>query len=604
MVIAVIDSGINGAIFESCEIYQYRIQAGQVWKESVEDMAGHGTSMLGIILRKQIEHDIILSLRPVICDGTIDNEDIAAAIKFAVDKGAAVISVSMGTDSLKKRACIEEACEFAYENGVAVVCAFSKRGDVILPWACKYVIKVMHGDAKEQPVQFKKTFFDSYMVCVNMPMYRTIDAVGVGKMVVGHSAATAYVAGRIIHYMKKHLCGSIRALQFFLSEYGILYDKEQVCNKVETIKGRISYLDKKDNINWGAAAVIPYSKEMESLVKFQEFGSYDVRVAVDYGKKGIRKEMPQADELPIETSLERLQRYGIDTIIIGYLDKLESYSYEWSMDYILQFALQHNYNVFSFSPIPTNMKKRFEEKCLMIQETKVYDMNYLRQVNQVIPYPLFCKLPVLGVFGTSSKQGKFTLQMLIRKELQKRNIQHISLLTEHQADLLGASICCPMGYGGEANIQINMEAQIEVIQKSLYYLEQTTDAEMILTGGQSWLIPHDIDRQAAIYNLAFLEAVRPDFSVVVVNPEVDCLEYIHDTINTLKSVYKTKTIAIAFSDKETVLRGKVVLRKPRGIQNMKETAYYLREKTGIYAACITEGDFVKNIVDGFIKLTS
>ena len=205
MKIAVIDSGINGHIFKDCNIIQYNIMAGVVTEEYANDKAGHGTSMLGIILRHQDKPAIVFSLRPVICDGAIDNKDIALAIKYAVDKGADIISVSMGTDQLKERECIENACEYAYENGVLVVCAFSKRRDVVLPWACKYVIKVMHGGERKYPIQLKKVYFNSYMICVNLPMYRTIDINGTRKMITGHSAATAYIVGELVRYMKKYL---------------------------------------------------------------------------------------------------------------------------------------------------------------------------------------------------------------------------------------------------------------------------------------------------------------------------------------------------------------------------------------------------------------
>ncbi len=604
MMIAIIDSGINMRVFNSYDINQYCIHEGIVTEEVVEDSGGHGTSMLGIILRRKNEITAIVSLRPVICGGVLHNKDIAIAIRFAVDKGAKIISISMGTDLLKDRGYIEDACEYAYRKGILVVCAFSKRNDVILPWACKYVLKVMHEDERKQSIQLKRTYFDSYMLCVSRPMYRTVDVTGASKMIVGHSAATAYITSEIIYYMKKYLCNSINALRLLFLDYGIQYMEKKLYNKIETIKGKVPYLDKKNNIEWGAAAVIPYSKEMESLINFKDFGSYCIKVGVDYSKKGIRERTKQINGLPIETSLEQLKKYDLNTIIIGYLDRLECYSEVWSMNYILQFALMQNYNVFSFLPVPEDIRIQFTEKKLILREAKVYDNIYFKQIKEIVPYSLHCKLPVLGVFGTSSKQGKFTLQMLIRRELNYRCIKHVSLLTEHQAELLDTSICFPIGYKGEKNIQINIEAWIGVIQKSLYYLEQTTDAEMVLAGGQSWLIPHNIDRQIAIYNLAFLEAIRPDFSVVVVNPEIDSMEYICDTIKSLQVIYKIQTIGIAFSDEKVVLRGRAVLRRPRDDQNKVEISNYLQQGTGIYAGCITDYDFINEIVNIFITKTS
>ena len=72
----------------------------------------------------------------------------------------------------------------------------------------------------------------------------------------------------------------------------------------------------------------------------------------------------------------------------------------------------------------------------------------------------------------------------------------------------------------------------------------------------------------------------------------------------VRKIYKIQTIGIAFSDEKVVLRGRAVLRRPRDDQNKVEISNYLQQGTGIYAGCITDYDFINEIVNIFITKTS
>lgn len=107
MKIAIIDSGINGILFKNIRIDQYNVKDGIVSREDAVDNTGHGTSVTGIIVRQIVGDIQILSLRPIIENEQLSNKDLAEAVLFAVDQGAAIINISMGTEELKSRKCLE-----------------------------------------------------------------------------------------------------------------------------------------------------------------------------------------------------------------------------------------------------------------------------------------------------------------------------------------------------------------------------------------------------------------------------------------------------------------------------------------------------------------
>lgn len=55
----------------------------------------------------------------------------------------------------------------------------------------------------------------------------------------------------------------------------------------------------------------------------------------------------------------------------------------------------------------------------------------LLKLREVVPYWIIPEKPVIGVFGTSSKQGKFTLQLAMKSEFNRRGIGVDSIGTEH-----------------------------------------------------------------------------------------------------------------------------------------------------------------------------
>ena len=87
---------------------------------------GHGTNVAGII-RQIAPRATILPLRVLGPDGAGNLHDVAAAIDWAVEKGAHVINLSLGSDSYSE--AVDAAIRFATSKGVLVVASSGNTED-------------------------------------------------------------------------------------------------------------------------------------------------------------------------------------------------------------------------------------------------------------------------------------------------------------------------------------------------------------------------------------------------------------------------------------------------------------------------------------------
>lgn len=599
MKLAIIDSGIDGNQFKCIDLRQYRVDKDKIELEEAIDNMGHGTNMLGIILSESLIKPEVISYRPVIHKNQLSNLSLAFAIQDAVKLGCNLINISMGNNNLFERLYVDKACEVAYNAGVKIICAFSNNNDIVVPWASPYTLKVIQGDTNDQSIHIKKYIYGNQVLSVEKKVIRYRFPDGRKKFTVGHSAAAAFITGRML---KLFCVGEENMMERLLSSKEKI-ELSGIYQKIETFKKPL--LDSEiSKVHYKSAAVIPFSKEMESMINFQEYTNIDkFVVGVEFGScRDMVSLNISGKKLKLISQTEQLMEYELDLIVIGYLDKLTAYKEDANYGKIVDIAIKKKADIYSFLPL----EKKFKEKCqknnIMVYETKVYDKKFVQEMMDKVPFSILPKTPVLGIFGTSSKQGKFTLQMLIRQTMDRVGIRYAFVGTEHQSEFMDADICFPYGYAADKNIVIGMENVINVLSRMIYYVEQCKSPETFLIGGQSWLIPYDIENQTAIYNLVYLEATRPDYAVVVVNPEVDHEQYIQDTINCLIAVYKVRVLALAFSDKKNISKKNATYQIKRTKENMIETAMALSHRYGFLSGCVNDSEFVQRLVNNYLEI--
>ena len=109
--IALIDTGVNGSGL---------VDSVSVLGDSTEDDNGHGTKMYSYI-REEYPDAKVLSIKAMDASGKGQASDIYAAIQYALERKADVISLSLTANSSEENSAVVLAIEEAISKGVIVV---------------------------------------------------------------------------------------------------------------------------------------------------------------------------------------------------------------------------------------------------------------------------------------------------------------------------------------------------------------------------------------------------------------------------------------------------------------------------------------------------
>ena len=149
--VAVIDSGLAAGHEDIDYTHVLKGKSYVPGQSQITDGDGHGTFVSGIIMADQNNGKGIAGIVPDVCllplkvfdsRGNAYGDSVIEAVYDAVDKGADVINMSMGTTSYSKS--FKDACDYAASKGCIIVAAAGNNGDTtkMYPAAFTNVIAV------------------------------------------------------------------------------------------------------------------------------------------------------------------------------------------------------------------------------------------------------------------------------------------------------------------------------------------------------------------------------------------------------------------------------------------------------------------------------
>ena len=291
------------------------------------------------------------------------------------------------------------------------------------------------------------------------------------------------------------------------------------------------------------AALFPFNKEMHSVIRYAEdltfeiAGVYDVVYAFRVGKTTNEILGRELAKNYLVKNIDEIDWNSFDTLILGCVFELiKLYGDTVWLTRVITDAIARGKNIFAFEDI-----RMFWPEAL---SARVYFPSVSK--NNLPPFRgkrLYrTAVPIIGVMGTASQQGKFTVQMLLRKEFKKLGCKIGQIGTEPNSLLFGMDYVFANGYN--AAVELDQTEQMLYLNDLLFRTcEKLPD--IIITGTQKGLLPKTFNNvfHYTPQNYAFLDGIKPDYAILTVSV-TDTVEYIRRNIAFLSAFSKTQTLAL------------------------------------------------------------
>ena len=527
MNIAIIDSGTKD--YENItKGYNFRVKGDNeiIIENNFHDTYGHGTAVYSIIKKNNEECNYYI-FKVIDQNDTIDEKIICTALEYIFNNlDIDIINMSLGTVSLSDDR-MYNICKRLYDKGVILVSAFDNEGAISYPAAFDCVIGVDGSDLCRKVDDF--IFYEDKIlnVAAKGGMQRVKLCEPDNIIVKGSSFACAHATNKIVNIYKNGIKSFEEILEYFKSIAIQIIAYEEKEEKVFEYK-----IDR--------AVIFPFNKEMHNFVRYPELLDfkvmevYDTKYSSNVGRKTTDVMIDKSVKEYCIKNIDDIKWDLFDTLVIGHTEKLLSYiGKENIVDSLIKEAINRGKNIYSFDRID-----KAEYKNDNIYFPAVID-KYLPPLREGKLF--YINKPVFGIFGTSSKQGKFTLQLELRKRLIDEGYQVGQLGTEPNALLFGLDCVYPVGYN--RMVCLDEEEQIRYLN---YKMNEIADGnDLIIVGSQSGTVPYEY-KNTSYYTyeqVNFLMATNPDAVVLCIN-YYDEINYIRRSINVIEQLGECKVLGL------------------------------------------------------------
>lgn len=541
----IIDSGISDKFIKSdfkikglsFSFLGDEIKAGN----DCSDTIGHGTAVTDILTSYKYSDEVQFVMIKIFEDTEECDEDLLLyALKYIYENiKCDIIHISSGIIACGNETRLEKECDMMLESGIIIVSAFDNLGGISFPAAFESVIGVDYNF--ESGKNFSFDYIENSIVnisarhCEQRLMWKD----GKRKVLQGNSFIAPHITAMIIEY----LCRNKNADRNDVLEYLKSKAKNVYSEKKADIDRRISPFDIKKS------CIFPFNKEVQTIARFD--GRLDFEILHYYDSKYLgncgRKISSILENTETNATVENIENINwcedFDTFILGHTDKINRLLDKNYADEIIKSCLDNNKNLFVFDDLnlTDEIIQSFIDKGLNIYFPSVNNKDHSAQAGKLYSFAA----PILAVFGTSSKQGKFTLQLNIKRVLSERGYDIGFLGTEPTAYLLDADEDYVAGY----NSDIYKDPTNNIIRlNSLIHNIARKQKDLILLGSQSHTVPVAYSNigMLPLYQQDILFAAPPDACILCVN-FYDDISYIKRNIDYLESICETKVILLCIS---------------------------------------------------------
>lgn len=539
MVISVLDSGYSGK-------YTDRIVGGisisnekgkLVFKDDFSDTCGHGTAVIDLLMKycdSSVEFFVIQIL---------DEEEkctfdvLNSAFKYIDEKvDCGLVHISAGIERLEDVQILKNTILRLTERGTFVVAAYANNGSVSYPAAFENVFGVDISDRRIKKNEFE-VVESSIVDFRTSPQYYRVNWNGTSMILNGSSFSSTVITAEICKVLKQNKNMSFDEVKKCLKNKSVNVYREQQLQQLTSAKEIANQIKR--------AIIFPFNKEMyplagnEDMCSFEIVGYYTHKYDMNVGKTISQVLDYTQNSKKIENVDQISWNDEFDTLILGHCGEASEILGKDIASKILKLASENGKRVYSLSNV-VHLIRNYPA-CV-----KQFSFPYVDASN--VPKNRFGKLrktsrPMIAIMGTSSKQGKFHVQLTLKKMFEDAGYTVFQIATEPTGYLFQMDYVYPMGY--ESTIYVQEQEAILTLNDQLRGADEK-NADIIICGSQSGTIPFRYDNisQMTVQQTEFLMALNPDAAILCINYDDD-MTYIERTKRFIESVCICKVIGFA-----------------------------------------------------------
>lgn len=536
--VVVIDSGLSkDAFFESELDYDsLKVNCNEdcfFMSEESDDKLGHGTSVMNVFYQHcpDIKYTVISVYDEEIF---LDEDKLLYTLEYIYKNiSCDVINISSGLTIAFRKNELEEICNKIAAKGIFIVAAYDNLGAISYPAYFESVIGVDGDLAIKKSHEYYINKGSRINIVGSFAERLLVEKNNKKIMRNGTSFIAPYISSKIANYLK------VKKMNI-----------DQIYDKLEADSiGVCDYNNKlkmETEITINKAVVFPLNKEIDVLCRNQDLLHFEISCVCDlkyFGRVG--KYLDYENKKLFVENIDKLDwSKDFDWFILGHIMEIKDILKYDLVNIIIKNCLTYKKNlyVFDYQLLSKKIISEFKRNglqiyCPTVLKTDFPFNNIGKMYNSVTP--------IIGIFGTSSKQGKYTMQLNFRRILLNRGFIVGQIGTEPTALLFGMDYSIPTGYN--AMNELNENELAVFINDKIRKLEEEQN-DIIIVGSQSQTIPYDYSniKCLTMYQQSLLVGTRPDGVVLCVNA-FDEVDYIKRTVKYIESICETKVLAIAIS---------------------------------------------------------
>ncbi len=594
--IVVVDSGVS--ISNNEELYGCFLSPTK--KDPLCDFSddlNHGTGIYGIIKSHNPSANIF-NLK--ICSKShsqINIQDLINALEYIeanisckIINVCLALSVSANISELKK---LEMICKKLDSKGSIIIASFDNYGSLSYPASFDSVIGVTSGDLCHKTSDYEFVESDSVNIAAFGRDQKILSSKGGFMLSKGTSLACAHITG-----ISSLICKQTTSRQSLLR----LLKKDAISNHYYKDSSCLS----KNGINFCRhiknALTFPLNKEIYPLLRFENSLSFkitevcDIKHSCNIGSNTNHLLHLSNGPGHVVKNFLSVDFNVFDTVILGHTNAIETISTTLNsqIDSFLQKCISYNKKVYSFD---LRDKTFTDYPFYFTPSLRTKDITYA-PFGKLFRNPI----PVVGIFGTSSQQGKFSIQLELRKIFSNFGYRVGQIGTEPSSFLFGMDSCFHYGYNAYPSV-VRFDC-VSFINKEICEIV-SKGAEIIFVGGQSRMLPADNGNvnNFTFPQIEFLFATQPDLVILSVN-SWDDFSYITKTISFIESSVNGKVIALMLSPFEKKLDPFANLIETTVLSSKKIKSYIdsFEKHFGLPTYCVLHPEDYQKIANQIIEI--